>query len=118
MPYDYEAAQQTANDMITEYGGPAILRRKTGDRDCIAVVIDENPSEHQGKPINAVDRIALISALDPDGAQLDPPPVFQVDTLVILNADGDESEVLRITEPVARLKPAATVVYYEAHVRA
>lgn len=118
---DYTADQQTADDMIVEFGATAILRREDfEDRYCVACEIDATPQERIGKLMNAVDRIFLVSVYDPTGALLDPPPQYQRDVLITLVPETDpseEDETLKIMAPVGRLAPAVIPVYYELQVR-
>jgi len=119
MAYDYSAAVAMADEMIHEYGAVAVLRRTAGDRLCIACVLDYTPEERQGKLINAVDRFALLSAKDPSGALLEPPPNKDLDHLVtfIPETYGEEDEVLKIVQPPGKLAPSGVVVYWELQVR-
>jgi hypothetical protein len=99
--------------MIRKYGAPAILRRASGDRPCVAFISDYSPMERQGKLINQTDRKALLTPVgltqDPDSEQ---------DRLVTLDpATGAEKETLRIIAPIGKLAPAGIVVYWVLQVR-
>lgn len=112
MPFNYTRSQNVATKLLTKYGARAVLRRTTGDRDCICVETDYTPQERIGKLVNPTDRVFLISAKD-----LDPGPNHERDILVTFKEDGTtEDEHLKITRPAGRLKPGAIVIYYEIQV--
>jgi hypothetical protein len=92
-----------------------MLRRLSGDRDCIAVEVDFTPQERAGQLINPTDRLFLVSPKD-----LVVPPVEDRDVLVtfVVGSDTVEDEHLKIVQPPGKLAPAGTVVYWELQVRA
>jgi hypothetical protein len=100
--------------MITKFGCRAILRRASGDRDCVACEITRSPSPREGQLRNPVQRRILVVA---DG--LDPVPNAEKDHLVWLDPDsGAEVENLRLIAPVGRLAPGGVVVFWDLQVRA
>jgi hypothetical protein len=112
MAFNYQRSQNVATKLLTKYGTRAILRRQSGDRDCIVVETDFTPMERLGKLVNPTDRIFLISA-----KSLDPAPNAEKDILVTLQSDGvTEDEHLKFARPTGRLKPGDTVIYYEIQV--
>lgn len=110
---DYARERAIANDMIRKYGAPAILRRDSGDRPCVAFISDYMPHERVGKIINQTDRKALVS---PVGLTVDPDS--EQDRLVTLDpVTSAEIEILRIVSPVGKLVPGNIVIYWELQVR-
>lgn len=114
MPYDWTSRRTTATRMISKYGCRAILRRSTGDRNCIACMVEATPRPHQGELRNATERIVLVVA---DGLTV--PPDAEKDHLIWLDpVTGVELENLRLIAPIGKLAPAGIVVYWELQVRA
>lgn len=110
---DYSRQRAIADEMIRKYGAPAILRRDSGDRGCVAFIADYTPFERQGKLINQTDRKALVT---PIGLTIDPDS--EQDKLVTLDPiTGVERETLRIIAPVGKLAPTDIVIYWELQVR-
>jgi hypothetical protein len=107
MAFDWAGRRATATRMITKYGARAILRRSSGDRDCIACMIDFMPRPHTGELRNAPDRMILVAA---DG--LDVAPDAEKDHLV-WQPGSTEEESLRLIAPIGKFAPAGVVVYYE-----
>jgi hypothetical protein len=98
--------------MIARYGTTsAVLRRGSSDRACTAVEIAFTPRERRAL-VNPTDRRILISAED-----LTTPPDKELDRLVMIDPANGQSKELRITEPVGRLAPAGTVVFWDLLVR-
>jgi len=104
----------TATGMISKYGARAILRRASGDRDCIAFVDSESPRPRDGQLRNPVDRSILVVA---DGLSV--PPDAEKDHLVLLDpVTAVEVESLRLIAPIGKFAPAGVVVYWEIQARA
>src|SRR5216683_2302847 len=105
MKHDFLRSRATADQMIRKWGVAGALRRASGDRPVTVVIQDYSPIERIGKMIDPVDRLALVSAVAPDGSVLDPPPDREQDRLVTFVPDSDqvEDEVLRISAPVGKL---------------
>jgi hypothetical protein len=113
MAFDWAGRRATASRMITKYGARAILRRTSGDRACIACVIDFFPRSHQGELRNSPDRTVLVAA-----DALDLPPDAEKDHLVMLDPNtGAELESLRLIAPIGKFAPAGVVVYWELQAR-
>ena len=110
---DYARERAIAEGMIRKYGAPAILRRDSGDRACVAFISDYSPQERMGKLVNQTDRKALVS---PVGLTVDPDS--EQDRLVTLDpTTGVELETLRIVSPVGKLTPGNITVYFELQIR-
>jgi hypothetical protein len=104
---------QMADGVIRRQGGPAILRRDSGDRSCWACILHYKAIERQGNLRNPTDRRALISTIG-----LTVPPDSEQDKLVTLDPlSGAEKETLRIIAPIGKLAPAETVIYWDLQVR-
>jgi len=113
MAYDWASRRKTASRMINKYGCPAILRRDSGDRECIACMVDYFARPHTGELRNAPDRVILVSA---EG--LDVPPDAEKDHLVWLDAEtGAELENLRLIAPIGKIAPGGVVLYWELAAR-
>lgn len=109
MAYDWGSRRSTATRMITKYGCRAILRRDSGDRNCIACEVMSSARSHEGQLRNMPERVFLVAA---EG--LDLPPDAEKDHLVWLEAGtGTELENLRLIAPIGKLAPAGVVLYYE-----
>jgi hypothetical protein len=117
MPFNYAAQRLRADRMIARYGSTTgKLRRGGVDRPCTVVEIIYAPRD-RNRIVNRVEAQVLISALTPSGAILTPPPDQQEDTLVMFDPEGVEQE-FEIVQPVGRLKPATTVVFWDLRVEA
>jgi hypothetical protein len=122
---DYTRKRRTADGLIRKYsdgGGNAVLRRVGApDRACSVIIQDYSPMERVGKMINPIDRLAIMSALAPDGTVLSPEPDQEVDRLVTfkvpLAKPPVEDEVLRIVQPPGKLNPGNVVLYWELQIR-
>jgi len=114
----YQRRQGTAERMIGKRGMRALLRRDSGDRACTILITDFLPPGANAL-VEPIDRIILMSALSPDGGNLDPPPDQEQDRLVTLLPESDtENEILRLTRKPAPLAPAGIVVYWELYAQA
>jgi hypothetical protein len=110
---DYSAEVRIADRLISKYGAPAVLRRNTGDRACVAFISEYSPHERIGKVINQTDRKALVSPVGLTAA-----PDSEQDRLVTLDpVTGLELETLRIIAPIGKMAPAGVVVYWELQIR-
>lgn len=113
--YNYTRAQQVAHGLINKYGSRCVLRRSSGDRDCIAVEMDYEPRERQSGIVAPTDRLFLIST---EGLTI--APNKDLDRLVtFVQPAGDtpvEAEVLRQVRNPGKLAPGGIVVYWELHV--
>jgi hypothetical protein len=113
MAYDWASRRATATRMITKYGCRAILRRDSGDRDCIACEIMSTPRSHQGELRNMPERTYLVVA---EGLTV--PPDSEKDHLVWLDPEtGTELENMRLIAPIGKLAPAGIVLYWELQTR-
>jgi len=113
MAFDWAGRRATASRMISKYGCRAILRRASGDRDCVACMIDFMTRGHEGQLRNSPDRMILLSATG-----LDVAPDAEKDHLVWLDPDtGAEVENLRLIAPIGKFAPAGVVVYWELQAR-
>jgi hypothetical protein len=103
----------TATGIIVKYGARAILRRATGDRDCIAFMNTESPRPRDGQLRNPVDRLVLVVA---DGLSV--PPDAEKDHLILLDpVTAAEVESLRLIAPIGKFAPAGVVMYWELQAR-
>ncbi len=98
--------------MIVKYGAPAILRRATGDRDCIACMVDFLPRSNPGQLRNMPDRTFLVSA---DGVTV--PPDAEQDHLVWTDPETGVQEDMRLVAPIGKIAPAGIVLYWELATR-
>lgn len=106
--FNYFRIARLASRLIDQFGARCVLRRDSGDRDCIAVETDYTPRERQAV-IGNVPRMFLVSV-----DKLLVPPDKEQDYLVTFHEDGvTENEVLRLASKPGRLAPARTVIYYE-----
>lgn len=107
----------TADRMITRWGGPAVLRRASGDRACTAAISTFSPMERIGQLRNPVDRKALVSAKG-----LDVFPDQELDSLVTFKVPLTDpptvDEILKITEPPKQNGTTDKVIYWTLAVRA
>jgi len=107
--------------MLAKWGSLGALRRQgIPDRQCRVLIQDYGPIERMGKLIDPIDRLALISALAPDGTVLDPPPDREKDRLVTYVPGSNplqDDEVLHFSAPTGKLNPGSVVVYWELKVR-
>jgi len=119
MVHDYTRTRSTADRMISKWGAVALLRRQGApDRKCMAFITSFTPQERMGRLTNPLDRKALVSAVSPDGALLDPEPDEQKDRLIMLDPKtGAETENLHIFEPPDKIDPAGVIVLYQLAVR-
>jgi hypothetical protein len=117
--YDYDRAIAICLRVIVKYGGVAILRRQgLADRRCYAGVADMTPAERRDRLIAPTDRLILVSVKDPDGADLNPAPYHEKDSIITLHPKTlVELETLRIVAPVVPFSPGFLPVYYECLVR-
>ena len=108
----YTRHQNLARAKIEKYGVPALLRRSTGDRPCVAFLSDKSHTR-TANLINQADRQALVS---PVGLTVDPDS--ELDKLVTLDPrTGLENETLRIIAPINKLAPADIVIYWILQIR-
>ncbi len=112
MGYDWASSRATATRMINKFGTHAILRRATGDRDCIACMVDFLPRSNPGQLRNMPDRTFLVSA---DGLTV--PPDAEQDHLVWTDPETGTQEDMRLVAPIGKIAPAGIVLYYELQVR-
>jgi hypothetical protein len=110
---NYNRFKTTANEMIAKWGMRAVLRRSSGDRDCMVVITSYNPMERVGQMRNPLDRKVLLSV---EGLTL--PPDQEHDRLVTF-VDGTlvVDEVLKIIEPPGKIAMAGETVFYRLSVR-
>jgi hypothetical protein len=114
MAYNYPRVQGTADRLIKKYGREARLRRSTGDRKVMCVLINYDAQERRNEMIQHADQKAIMSAV---GLKLPPDP--EEDALII----GASAKFIapfekwRIVAPPTKLDPAGTVVYWEVQVR-
>ena len=106
MAFDYQRALGRADRLIKRFGQAATLRRATGDRACICVLMQYSPRERVGSMIQATDQHAYIS---PVGLTIDPDN--EEDKLVVNGVQYD------IVAPAGRFKPAGVVLYWDLQVR-
>jgi hypothetical protein len=112
VPFNYAAQRLRADRMIARYGTTsAVLRRGSSDRACTVVEIAFTPHERRAL-VNPTDRHVLISA---EGLAI--PPDKELDRLVMDDPVSGQPKELRIVEPVGRLSPAKTVVFWDLMVR-
>jgi hypothetical protein len=84
----------------------AVLRRRgTGDRPCVACVVEYSPKERQGATINPEDRKAMLSALVDNATVLVPDPDQEQDVLIVFNPDGSEQPPYRMVAKPGRAEP-------------
>lgn len=120
--HNYLRSRRVATGMLSKWGTLGALRRVgSADRQTMVVVTDYGPIERLGRMIDPIDRVALVSALAPDGSVVDPPPDRELDVLVTYvpgtEDDPQDDEVLRFTTPPGKLNPGPLVVYWELKVR-
>lgn len=123
LPIDYTKKRATVDGMMRRWGARAVLRRTiegvTVDRPCIALITNYNPQERAGKMIDPTYRKALISALAPDGSELDPPS-RELDVLVTFVPGSNppaEYEKLKIAAPPDKVSPTGVIVYWSCSVK-
>ena len=106
---NYLKLQEKATKLITKYGMKAILRRAGEDRECIVVMMDQQPMEHSGQLLDQVPMSFMISATN-----LIPGPDMAKDVLVTLDpTTGDEVMKLKIVRPPEQFAPAGVILYWE-----
>jgi hypothetical protein len=98
--------------MITKFGAPAILRRASGDRNCIACMVDFLPRSNPGQLRNMPDRTFLVST---EGLTV--PPDAEQDRLVWTDPEMGTQEDLRLVAPIGKIAPAGVVLYWELATR-
>lgn len=119
---DYTVKRDTVDGMLRRWGAPAVLRSTLpgrDDRPCIALITNYSPQERAGAMIDPTYRKALVSALAPDGTELEAPS-RENDTLVTFVPGTDppqEYEKLKIMAPPDKVSPTGVVVYWKLSVR-
>ena len=103
--FDYPSIAAIADDLIKQFGDPAILRRDSGDRQCVAVEVDYAPQDRDGQIIRYTDRRFLLSPLD-----MPIPPDSEQDKLIW------GTETLRIVT-ARRTQPASVNVLWDLQTR-
>jgi hypothetical protein len=115
--FDYNEANADADELITEFGMDAVLRREgIDDRLCRVAIID-GPRERPGELANPTDRKVYMSAANAE--VIATPPDDEKDVLVtFVQPDGTvEDETLPMTCKPKRLAPAGINVFWEFTVR-
>lgn len=129
MILDSQLQSQMQWDMlIKRHGNRGALRQNGMDRPISVSIQQESPMERLGSVSNPLDRVALISALDPDTLmQLNPPPSER--DQVVLDSDevpglvdqfgiGDGDEVaFKIVAPPDSMGSSARTMYWRIKVR-
>lgn len=118
MSYDYDRGIRITQRIIAKYGRPAKLRRGTGDRWCVAAVVDATPAEKRERLINPTDRICVIAVNNPSGEELTPAPFHDLDTLIPVHpVTGTELAGWKFVAPIVPFAPGFVTMYYEGIVR-
>lgn len=114
MTYMHARARATADRIISKWGFNAILRRQSGDRACVAALVDFSPAERRGELVQATDRRFIIKATG-----LTAPPSSEAgDRFVKIDPDTlAEEQPLRIVQPPGKLEHQGRVVYWTIHCR-
>lgn len=121
-------SQMQWDALIKRHGNRGALRQSGTDRPITVSVQEESPMERLGGVSNPLDRIALVSALDPDTQLVLNPPPSERDVL-ILDADsvpglveqfgvdeGDEV-AFKIVAPPDSMGSSARTMYWRIKVR-
>jgi hypothetical protein len=116
MHFNTQASQRRWDDLIKRFGDRAVLRQNSFDRPISVSIQHESAMERLGANSNPLDRVALVSPLDPDtGLPLDPPP-SERDVLV---ASVEDREVLlKIVAPPDSMGADIRTQYWRIKVRA
>jgi hypothetical protein len=115
--YDTAISQQRYDNLLKRHGDRAVLRQNGIDRPITVSVQMENSMERLGVASNPLDRMAIVSSLDPDtGLPLDPAP-SERDVLVVSGADNKEV-LLKIIAPPDSMGASVLTVWWRIKVRA
>jgi hypothetical protein len=108
--FNYEEIRDIADEIITEFGAGAGLKRKvstgTSTRACTVVEVDYRPNERDGQLVQFTDRRFLCAA----GGLVSLPPDSEEDKLVY---EGVEMRIVT----AKRIKPSTVSVVYDLQVR-
>lgn len=123
LPRDYVKTRERADRAIRNQGMRSVLRRNGQPDRPVSVVIQEYSAfERMGKNIDPIDRLCLLSALDPVTHEpLTIRPDRELDRLVTfiqpMSNPPVEDETLRFAAPPNLLNPGGVIVYFELRVR-
>lgn len=114
--FDTVVSQRRWDRLIKRHGDRGALRRQDGGDRAISVSVQqESAMERIGQVSNPLDRIAIVSPLDPDtGAEIMPPT--EKDVLVVTTPEGQE-RLLKIVAPADSMGASVRTMYYRLKVR-
>ena len=108
--------QQKWDGLIKRHGMRAALRSNGVDRPITVSIQAENAVERLGAVSNPLDRVALVSALDPDTGRMINPPPTERDVLVAKTPEGT-TLLFRIFAPPDRIGIDLVPLYWQLKVR-